>query len=192
MKGRQTEFADPESMESTNREPKEQCDTDGSPNWETIGQQHRNNNAGKANDSADRQVDAGRDDDKRLANGEDRCHGTLPEQVLNIVRCREALGAKRQHDPHQRQERDKVRLSSVPIRALFFVAVNRTASAICASVLLSALIVGYSPEAFFQGYFRRRQTPIASVRIVSWTAFSPIWLETSLPRRKTCRVSQIS
>jgi hypothetical protein len=47
----------------------------------------------------------------------------------------------------------KVRLSSVPIRALFFVAVSRTASAASAVVvLLSALIVGYSPKSFFSKF----------------------------------------
>src|ERR1700722_7193616 len=43
----------------------------------------------------------------------------------------------------------RVRLSSVPIRALFLVSVSRTASAASAVVLLSTLIVGYPPKGSF-------------------------------------------
>src|SRR5690348_16732256 len=43
----------------------------------------------------------------------------------------------------------KVKLRRVPIRALFRVAVNRTASAASALILLSTLIVGYPPEKAF-------------------------------------------
>src|SRR6476661_9251860 len=51
----------------------------------------------------------------------------------------------------------KVKLRRVPIRALFRVAVNRTASAASALILLSTLIVGYPPERLLQGCF-----PLAS------------------------------
>ena len=191
--GRQTKFANPKSVENADGETQEKRDHDGRPNRETICQQHGDDNTGKANDRAHRQIDAGRDDDKRLADGEDRGHGALPQQVRDVVISPEALRAKRQHNPHQREQREKGQAQQGPNPRP--VSGRGQPHRFCGfSARLAVNTHGwlFSGRLFSKVAFIRRQTPIASVKIVSCTAFSPTWLETSLPRRNTCRVSEIS
>jgi len=102
-----------------------------------------------------RQVDAGSDDNKRLANGEDCSHGPLPEQILNVVRRRKALRAEREHNPHQREERHKSQAEERPqprpvsCRRLA-VPPLRFERPSCFHHSLSSIL----REAFFQGCFR--------------------------------------
>ncbi len=107
MKGGSPSLLIPKAWKAPIAKPMSKRNKDGNPNWETAGQQHGNDHAGKADHCAHRQIDAGRDDDKRLADREDSRHGTLPEQVLNVVGGGEILGAKGQQNPHQSQQGDQ-------------------------------------------------------------------------------------
>ncbi len=84
--------------------PNAERDDDRGPNREAVCQQPGNDDAREAHDSADRQIDACRNDDEGLAHRQDCDHRALTEQVGDVVICPEAVRAERQHKPHQREE----------------------------------------------------------------------------------------
>ena len=88
-------------MKSADGEAEGERDEDRGPNRKAVRQEPGNDDARETHDSADRQIDACRNDDESLAHRQNRDHRALTQQVGDVVVCPEAGGAERQHEPHQ-------------------------------------------------------------------------------------------
>src|ERR1700730_4548506 len=100
----QRKLSNSEPVENTNNQAKCQRDYERSPNRVTVRQQPGNDHTGESDDGADRQIDPTGDDNEGLADGQNRGHGALTQQVSNVVVGPEAGRTKRQHDPEQREK----------------------------------------------------------------------------------------
>ena len=126
----QTHLHDAEGVEDADQDADGERDRDGAGDGrgeaEIVGQQQGHRHRDEAGDRADRKVDAAGDDGEGLADGEDRDHRPLAQEIGDVVRGPEGRGPERQREPQDEQQAEKreaekhVQPAAAPLPAEWF------------------------------------------------------------------------